>query len=68
MENEAMINDYERLSSDLLEWIKRQIEGLNDRHFANSLSGVQKQLTDFNSYRTQEKPPKYVLHRRRNRL
>jgi spectrin beta len=60
MENEAMIGDYERLSSDLLEWIKRTIESLNDRHFANSLSGVQKQLTDFNNYRTQEKPPKFV--------
>uniref|UniRef100_A0A914XEU2 Spectrin beta chain n=1 Tax=Plectus sambesii TaxID=2011161 RepID=A0A914XEU2_9BILA len=60
MENEAMIGDYERLSSDLLEWIKRTIESLNDRRFANSLTGVQKQLTDFNNYRTQEKPPKFV--------
>jgi spectrin beta len=58
MENEKMIHEYELLSSDLLEWIKKTIETLNDRHFHNSLNGVQRQLTDFNNYRTQEKPPK----------
>ncbi|VDN06971.1 unnamed protein product [Thelazia callipaeda] len=59
MENERLINEYERLSSDLLEWIRLTIESLNDRHFINLLSGVQKQLAEFNSYRTQEKPPKF---------
>ncbi|MCP9264820.1 Spectrin beta chain [Dirofilaria immitis] len=59
VENEKLINNYERLSSDLLEWIRQTIELLNDRHFVNSLNGVQKQLAEFNSYRTQEKPPKY---------
>lgn len=58
MENEKLINNYERLSSDLLEWIRQTIESLNDRHFVNSLSGVQKQLAEFNNYRTQEKPSK----------
>lgn len=58
MENERQIEDYERMSSDLLEWIRRTIEQLNDRRFVNSLAGVQKQLTEFNNYRTQEKPPK----------
>ncbi|VDN23957.1 unnamed protein product [Gongylonema pulchrum] len=61
MENERMINEYERLSSDLLEWIRQTIESLNARHFVNSLSGVQKQLAEFNNYRTQEKPPKLVV-------
>lgn len=60
MENEAMMDKYEALSTDLLEWIKRTIAALNDRNFENSLSGVQRQLTEFNSYRTQEKPPKFV--------
>ncbi|VDN25072.1 unnamed protein product [Cylicostephanus goldi] len=31
MENEKMINKYETISSDLLEWIKEKIEKLNDR-------------------------------------
>ncbi|VIO98225.1 beta-G spectrin, identical [Brugia malayi] len=59
VENEKLINNYERLSSDLLEWIRQTIESLNDRHFVNSLNGVQKQLAEFNNYRTQEKPPKF---------
>ena len=53
-----MINDYETLTSDLHEWIRNTIENLNDRTFANSLNGVQTQLTAFNTYRTVEKPPK----------
>jgi spectrin beta len=53
-----MINDYEKLTSDLLEWIQKTIEALNDRQFANSLSGVQQQLATFNGYRNVEKPPK----------
>ncbi|KAL1246260.1 Spectrin beta chain [Trichinella spiralis] len=60
MENDVMIEEYERLSSDLLQWIKKTIEKLNDRVFVNSLVGVQKQLTTFNNYRTEEKPPKFV--------
>ncbi|KAK6756847.1 hypothetical protein RB195_014959 [Necator americanus] len=59
MENEKMINRYETISSDLLEWIKEKIEILNDRTFHNSLHGVQEQLAEFNAYRTQEKPPKF---------
>jgi len=55
-----MIADYEALTSDLLEWIKKTIETLNDREFPNSLAGVQNMLTQFNNYRTLEKPPKFV--------
>ena len=55
-----MIHDYETLTSDLLEWIKNTIDVLNDRTFANSLNGVQQQLSAFNTYRTVEKPPKWV--------
>lgn len=58
LENEEMIKQYETLTSDLLEWIENTIEVLNDRHFANSLNGVQQQLGAFNTYRTVEKPPK----------
>ncbi|XP_071530660.1 spectrin beta chain isoform X5 [Panulirus ornatus] len=60
MENDRMIKEYESLTSDLLKWIETTIESLNDRAFANSLTGVQTQLTQFNTYRTVEKPPKFV--------
>ena len=60
MENDRMIKEYENLTSDLLKWIETTIESLNDRAFSNSLTGVQTQLTQFNAYRTVEKPPKFV--------
>lgn len=53
-----MTNEYEGLTSDLLEWIEQTIVILNDRQFANSLTGVQQQLSAFNTYRMVEKPPK----------
>ncbi|KAK2182079.1 hypothetical protein NP493_368g02094 [Ridgeia piscesae] len=60
LENEDMIHQYETLTSDLLQWINVTIESLNDHHFANSLQGVQQQLGAFSTYRTVEKPPKFV--------
>lgn len=60
MENEEMINQYEKLTSDLLKWIDGKIESLQERRFANSLIGVQQQLAQFNSFRTAEKPQKFV--------
>ena len=60
LDSENMISEYEGMTSDLLEWIEQTIMILNDRQFANSLSGVQQQLTAFSAYRTSEKPPKYV--------
>ncbi|XP_064484271.1 spectrin beta chain-like isoform X3 [Ornithodoros turicata] len=59
MENDRTIEEYERLTSDLLRWIEQTIEALSDRHFANSLVGVQQQLLAFNTYRTVEKPTKF---------
>ncbi|CAH8502625.1 unnamed protein product [Schistosoma bovis] len=59
IETDDMINQYEQLTSDLLDWIKKTIKLLDDRTFANSLSGVQHQLAGFNTYRTVEKPPKF---------
>ena len=60
MECDKMIEDYETFTSDLLKWIEYMIEKLGDRNFANSLRGVQDQLTQFNSYRNVEKPPKFM--------
>jgi len=59
LENEKLINDYEKLTSDLLQWIEAKIVDLSDRKFANTLEGVQQQLGEFNTYRTREKPPKF---------
>ncbi|XP_056151513.1 spectrin beta chain, erythrocytic [Lampris incognitus] len=59
IETGKMIDKYETLASDLLTWIEQTINVLNNRKLANSLSGVQKQLQAFNSYRTVEKPPKF---------
>nr|XP_022333961.1 spectrin alpha chain, non-erythrocytic 1-like isoform X4 [Crassostrea virginica] len=56
---EKMVDDYETLTSSLLEWIRYTIQKLNDRNFPNSLDGVQKELGRFKTYITQEKPPKY---------
>ncbi|XP_050549982.1 spectrin beta chain isoform X5 [Spodoptera frugiperda] len=60
MENDKMMQEYESLTSDLLQWIERTIEALGDRTFANSLEGVRQQLIQFANYRTVEKPPKFV--------
>uniref|UniRef100_A0A2K6C4Q3 Spectrin beta chain, non-erythrocytic 2 n=1 Tax=Macaca nemestrina TaxID=9545 RepID=A0A2K6C4Q3_MACNE len=60
MEAERLVEKYESLASELLQWIEQTIVTLNDRQLANSLSGVQNQLQSFNSYRTVEKPPKFT--------
>nr|XP_057942145.1 spectrin family protein isoform X1 [Doryrhamphus excisus] len=60
IEADQLIEKYETLASELLEWIEQTIVTLNDRQLANSLSAVQNQLQAFNSYRTVEKPPKFT--------
>ena len=60
MECDKMIEEYEGLTSDLLRWIEAKIDTLGERQFANSLRGVQEQLADFNNYRNNEKPPKFM--------
>ncbi|XP_067847252.1 spectrin beta chain, non-erythrocytic 5 [Heptranchias perlo] len=51
--------EYQVLVSDLLQWIKEKVTELNDRHFPNSLDGMQRLVADFKTFRTVEKPPKY---------
>ncbi|XP_051977806.1 spectrin beta chain, non-erythrocytic 1-like isoform X1 [Xyrauchen texanus] len=60
IEADQLIEKYETLASELLQWIEQTIVTLNDRQLANSLSGVQNQLQAFNTYRTVEKPPKFT--------
>lgn len=49
---------YERLTTNLLSWIRQKTSELEQRDFPNSLEGIQKQLLSFKQYRTIEKPPK----------
>ncbi|XP_031427906.1 spectrin family protein isoform X3 [Clupea harengus] len=60
IEADQLIEKYESLASELLQWIQQTIATLNDRQLANSLNGVQNQLQAFNTYRTVEKPPKFT--------
>ncbi|KAK1788478.1 hypothetical protein P4O66_015995 [Electrophorus voltai] len=60
IEADQLIEKYETLASELLQWIEQTIVILNDRQLANSLSAVQNQLQAFNTYRTVEKPPKFT--------
>ncbi|KAL3309482.1 Spectrin beta chain, non-erythrocytic 1, partial [Cichlidogyrus casuarinus] len=45
------VRNYEDMTTDLLRWIEQTIVLLSEREYANSLSGVMKQLAEFNSYR-----------------
>ena len=55
-----MKDDYETLTSNLLDWIYSKIEQLRDRNFPNTKEGVQREMNSFKDYITVEKPPKYV--------
>ncbi|PAA89940.1 hypothetical protein BOX15_Mlig021076g1 [Macrostomum lignano] len=59
-ESDSLIDQYERLTSDLLAWIEHTVELLNDRQLANSVPGIQAQLQSFSTYRTVEKPAKFT--------
>lgn len=49
---------YERLTTNLLSWIRQKTLELKKRDFPNSLEGIQRELLAFKEYRTIEKPPK----------
>jgi spectrin beta len=51
---------FEINSEGLVEWIYETISKLNGREFPNSVSGVQSVLSDFKTYRTEEKPPRFL--------
>ncbi|XP_075692392.1 alpha-actinin-4 isoform X5 [Rhinoderma darwinii] len=57
-ENEHLMEDYERLASDLLEWIRRTIPWLEDRQPEKTMNDMQQKLEDFRDYRRVHKPPK----------
>ncbi|ODN04990.1 Alpha-actinin, sarcomeric, partial [Orchesella cincta] len=57
-ENERLMEEYERLASDLLEWIRRTMPWLANRQTDNSLANVQKKLEEYRTYRRVHKPPR----------
>lgn len=57
-DNERLMEEYERLASDLLEWIRRWQPWLQNRNTDGTLPGTQQKLEDFRGYRRREKPPR----------
>lgn len=56
--NEKLMEDYEKLASDLLEWIRITRPMLEDRTTDNNMSSVQERLDQFRDYRRNQKPPR----------
>lgn len=52
------MDEYERLASDLMEWIERTRPSLEDRTVENQMSDVQTRLDQFRDYRRNQKPPR----------
>ncbi|GCC22710.1 hypothetical protein chiPu_0001098 [Chiloscyllium punctatum] len=57
-ENEKSMAEYERLASELLQWIKRTIPWLENRSSEKTMQAMQQKLEDFRDYRRLHKPPK----------
>uniref|UniRef100_A0A8C5Q9F5 Actinin alpha 4 n=1 Tax=Leptobrachium leishanense TaxID=445787 RepID=A0A8C5Q9F5_9ANUR len=57
-ENEHLMEEYEKLASDLLEWIRRTIPWLENRVPEKTMQDMQQKLEDFRDYRREHKPPK----------
>ncbi|VFV32291.1 alpha-actinin-2 isoform 3 [Lynx pardinus] len=52
------MEEYERLASELLEWIRRTIPWLENRTPEKAMHAMQQKLEDFRDYRRKHKPPK----------
>ncbi|XP_061300098.1 alpha-actinin-4-like [Pezoporus flaviventris] len=57
-ENELLMEDYEKLASDLLQWIQRTLPWLEARSPQRTLQEMQQKLEEFRHYRRVHKPPK----------
>uniref|UniRef100_A0AAR2LX84 Actinin, alpha 2b n=1 Tax=Pygocentrus nattereri TaxID=42514 RepID=A0AAR2LX84_PYGNA len=57
-ENEKLMEEYERLASELLEWIRRTTPWLENRVSEKTMALMQRKLEDFRDYRRMHKPPK----------
>ncbi|XP_055987900.1 alpha-actinin-3 isoform X1 [Sorex fumeus] len=57
-ENERLMEEYEKLASELLAWIGRTVPWLESRGGEPSVSAMQRKLEDFRDYRRRHKPPR----------
>ncbi|XP_062454867.1 alpha-actinin-3 [Rhea pennata] len=57
-ENEKLMEEYEKLASELLEWIRRTVPWLENRTPETSMAAMQRKLEDFRDYRRVHKPPR----------
>lgn len=57
-ENERLMEEYETMASNLIEWIQQTMPWLNDRVQENTLPETQSRLEEFRQYATTTKPPK----------
>ncbi|KAI1902617.1 hypothetical protein AGOR_G00017770 [Albula goreensis] len=57
-ENERLMEEYEKLASELLEWIRRTIPWLENRAAEHTMRAMQQKLEDFRDYRRIHKPPR----------
>uniref|UniRef100_A0A7N9AVI3 Actinin alpha 3b n=1 Tax=Mastacembelus armatus TaxID=205130 RepID=A0A7N9AVI3_9TELE len=57
-ENEKLMEEYEKLASELLEWIRRTIPWLENRVAEKTMRAMQQKLEDFRDYRRVHKPPR----------
>ena len=51
------MEEYERLASNLLEWIRRTLPWLESRQSSNSLVAVQKKLEEYREHRRKHTQP-----------
>ena len=58
-ENERLMDEYEKLASDLLEWIQRTRPTLEDRTTDNAIDKVQERLDQFRDYRRNQKERRF---------
>ncbi|XP_067100287.1 alpha-actinin-2-like [Osmerus mordax] len=57
-ENEKLMEEYERLASELLEWIRRMTPWLENRTPEKTMDIMRRKLEDYRDYRRMHKPPK----------
>jgi len=56
--NEELKQDYNNKAAAHVAWVKGSTQKLGDRNFDNTLEGIKKLIEEFNSFKTNEKPPK----------
>ncbi|KAL7869623.1 hypothetical protein AOLI_G00136110 [Acnodon oligacanthus] len=57
-ENEKLMEDYEKLASEFLEWIRRTTPWLENRTTETTMAAMRKKQEDYHDYHRMHKPPK----------